>query len=151
MPKTSPAKLAAAKRYQAKRREDPEYLAYQRLYNKQYRQLNKERLTKNDREYQRRNATHIQLRRKGLGDECLPYIEAHEGLCDICQGPPDGRWETLTIDHDHNRDNHFRGLLCSKCNRGIGYFQDDPALLRAAAKYLERKLIPHESDILGAR
>jgi hypothetical protein len=67
--------------------------------------------------------------------------QAQNGACMICGAvpPPDGIKSAarLHVDHDHatgaNRD-----LLCNRCNQGLGYFQDDPALLRAAADYIER-------------
>lgn len=65
-------------------------------------------------------------------------IEKSGGVCDICGKPeqaPDGR--RLAIDHDHSTG-LVRGILCSKCNRGLGMFQDSPSNLRAAAEYLER-------------
>ena len=39
------------------------------------------------------------------------------------------------IDHCHE-NGHVRGMLCSNCNRGIGYFNDDPARIREAIQYL---------------
>jgi hypothetical protein len=30
-----------------------------------------------------------------------------------------------------------RDLLCSNCTGGLGQFEDDPAVLRAAARYVE--------------
>jgi hypothetical protein len=42
----------------------------------------------------------------------------------------------LAVDHDHNTGK-IRALLCDRCNRGIGYFNEDPALIRESADYLE--------------
>lgn len=60
------------------------------------------------------------------------------GLCAICgRDEPGGRDKVWNVDHCHN-SSQVRGLLCGPCNRGLGQFRDNPELLRAAAKYLER-------------
>ncbi|HEY2267528.1 MAG TPA: endonuclease domain-containing protein [Streptosporangiaceae bacterium] len=45
-------------------------------------------------------------------------------------------------DHDpvNGQRGEFRGILCGRCNIGMGQFDHDPARLRAAADYLERAL-----------
>ncbi|WP_083230265.1 endonuclease VII domain-containing protein [Curtobacterium sp. UCD-KPL2560] len=58
------------------------------------------------------------------------FIEDHGGACAIC-----GSTNDLRVDHDH-KTGAVRGLLCSPCNVGIGWLQDDVALLRQAIGYL---------------
>jgi hypothetical protein len=57
--------------------------------------------------------------------------------CSIC-GTTDwnGRHARPHVDHDHVTGK-VRGILCNECNIGLGKFKDDPALLRAAIRYLE--------------
>ncbi len=65
-----------------------------------------------------------------------------KGLCAIC-----GEEETrknrhtsvcrLHIDHDHITKK-IRGLLCHKCNNGLGNFRDNPEFLLIAIQYLRR-------------
>lgn len=55
------------------------------------------------------------------------------GVCAICQNPE--KQKRLAVDHCHT-SNEVRGLLCQKCNRGIGLFNDNPGLLERAKNYL---------------
>lgn len=78
---------------------------------------------------------------RGLGiseDDYYVMLERQGGRCAICDGEPNGNRSRLHVDHDH-LTNEFRGLLCTNCNPGLGYFKDRPDLLRAAADYLERR------------
>jgi hypothetical protein len=66
--------------------------------------------------------------------EYLELLVKQEGACAICRGRPVG---ILHLDHCHNTMKN-RGLLCARCNMGLGLLKHDPARLRAAALYLEQ-------------
>jgi Recombination endonuclease VII len=50
------------------------------------------------------------------------------------------------VDHDHER-RLLRDLLCDHCNKGLGHFQDDPALVRRGADYLDFWRQCHEAAL----
>lgn len=58
---------------------------------------------------------------------------AQDGRCAICRKPPKAQ---LCVDHAHST-RKVRGLLCRSCNLGIGYLQESPAILTAAAAYIK--------------
>jgi hypothetical protein len=56
-------------------------------------------------------------------------------VCAICKEKNyDG--QDLFIDHDHDTG-EVRGLLCGRCNSGLGFFRDRVRLLAEAIVYLE--------------
>lgn len=62
--------------------------------------------------------------------------------CAICrQKLPESGTHTH-IDHCHETGS-VREILCTNCNRGLGHFQDNPALLQQAAAYLMK----HKGEI----
>jgi len=82
------------------------------------------------------------LKRYGLTQQIFDeLVEVRGGLCDICQLKPD---TLLHIDHDH-QTKLIRGLLCNRCNTGLGLFKDSPYNLSNAIKYLNRQ----ESNIMA--
>jgi hypothetical protein len=63
------------------------------------------------------------LKKFGLTEEDYQRILAEQGgVCAICSGPPDTRWKTLAVDHDHVT-RKVRGLLCMVCNTMLGRFE----------------------------
>lgn len=67
-------------------------------------------------------------------DWYLTLVWAQSGRCAICA---DWFGLQLRVDHDHATGS-IRGLLCERCNFGIGNLGDDPAACDGAAVYLER-------------
>lgn len=63
-------------------------------------------------------------------------LEAQGGVCAICS-TPDPEGQRLGVDHCHTTG-QIRDLLCTRCNRGIGHFFDDPSRVDKAAAYLRR-------------
>jgi len=76
-------------------------------------------------------------------EEYAALLKRQGGLCALCRRPErvlDCRRKgvrRLAVDHDH-ATRKVRGLLCHACNVMIGHADHDPALLRAAADYLDR-------------
>lgn len=65
-------------------------------------------------------------------DQYDDLLNEQKNVCAICDGKLSKK---LSVDHCH-KTNLVRGLLCSKCNFGLGYFNDDPELLKKAISYL---------------
>lgn len=68
-------------------------------------------------------------------EKYVELLEKQNNVCAICEKVcQTGR--RLAIDHDHETQ-QLRGLLCSRCNMGLGLFGDNSKLLIMASQYLE--------------
>ena len=120
-------------------------MADRTAYYKDYRQKNKQIIDVKNATYysthknQQKNYT---LKRKfGITlDQYNEMLASQNGCCKICGKKPGENEESLAVDHKHEtglKTGLVRGLLCKKCNMGLGYFNDDIEALRQAIKYLK--------------
>ncbi len=130
-------------------------------YNKKYRDANRDRRNKQKRDRwasdpqnlerqrayrarpgvsKKRRETSIRRRYDLSMSDLESILASQKHCCAVCCVPivtVQHRANTANIDHCH-ATGQVRGVLCNKCNRGIGLLKDDPALLRAALSYLTR-------------
>lgn len=81
--------------------------------------------------------------RKFLGitsADVMKMMVKQENRCAICHRQLDATYtnkpSTPHVDHNHET-NKVRGVLCVKCNTGLGLFLDNILVLENAIKYLE--------------
>lgn len=79
-----------------------------------------------------------------LGIDLPTYADmfrSQGGVCAICAKPErkkrNGRIVKLAVDHNHSTG-AVRGLLCHKCNSGLGAFGDRQDLVAVALAYLRK-------------
>ena len=96
-------------------------------------QRERERERERGPEQRERRRKSLRLRTQGsCGTAETAYTS---GRCAICLAPPPSAFEKAhALDHDH-RTGAVRGLLCRRCNTGIGNFRDDQRLLASAILY----------------
>lgn len=109
---------------------------YARMKSAEWRHKNPERFKEHWKMLNaKRPQRHVQ--RYGITEQqYAEMVKAQDGKCAICAAPPVKK--ILCVDHDH-ATGEVRGLLCDKCNRGLGQFKDDAATLYKAAMYLTKQ------------
>lgn len=133
-------KLAYAKRY----RNTPEGKARIAAYNKANWMANREARTLQQRrhyadpEIKRRRRMYEAKRNYGLSEEEYDaMLVSQGGVCAICgTDSPIGKGG-LHIDHDHVTGK-VRGLLCQRCNIGVGFLGDSEEIITKTLGYLRR-------------
>lgn len=115
--------------------------------NRQYYKDNREKKLKQHKQWYQNNRKEVRkyfmMRRYGLShEEWLEIWEDQDGKCAICKElfttPSDA-----FIDHNHKTD-EVRGLLCNRCNLGLGIFEDDPKIMINAIEYLSKNILRKE-------
>jgi hypothetical protein len=111
-------------------------------YHKAYYQANQERIKSQKKEYrarcgivydnQRRYANHLKQNFGLTVQDFNRLSKLQNGCCAICGEQPKRK---LHVDHCHTTGK-IRGLLCQRCNMGLGNFCDSPELLVKAIAYL---------------
>jgi DNA-directed RNA polymerase subunit RPC12/RpoP len=104
---------------------------YHRTRDTRRKRMNESRLRHPEWEINRR------LRRYGLSaTEYETLIKSQNYSCAICKKPFKDK-ERPAVDHCHNT-NVVRGILCGRCNLGIGMFEHSVSVLLEAAHYLNK-------------
>lgn len=128
-------KQSYAKTWYDQHKNDVGFKEKRKLWQKQNRAQNKERYALKSKKEK--------LRSYGLtltGYDRLLLEQNY--ICGLCFKPETARdkhtnkVKALSIDHNH-ATGKIRRLLCTKCNMGLGSFNENPELLLAAIRYLE--------------
>jgi len=102
-----------------------------------------------DRRYRVKHKTKVMMRKRVYHlkhthhlteSEFAALWESHHGRCPVCEVEFDKEWPSrkqnaACVDHNHETG-IVRGLLCRRCNAGIGLLNDDSETLLAASAYV---------------
>jgi hypothetical protein len=107
-------------------------------YNRAYYRKNKERINRN-RKRDKSYMSNFHLRRKyGMSEhDYIEMFRLQTGCCAICGKEALKYKRKLAVDHNHTTGK-IRGLLCVKCNGGLGCFEENPVLFDKAKEYLSK-------------
>jgi hypothetical protein len=108
-----------------------------RKYNARRYEEDPEKCRRRSRDYYHNNKLKVKDKRlrTEYGISLEEYKDMVGTLCPIC-GRSFGE-HTPHIDHDH-KTGKVRGVLCSKCNLGLGHFNDNIDILLNAIEYLRK-------------
>ncbi len=98
------------------------------IRNKRYRENNLEKL----RQYHRNN--HLSKSYNITQEVYIGLVKKQKNRCSICKEIQVKN--QFHVDHNH-KTGKVRGLLCGKCNRGIGMLREDIRILENAIAYLQ--------------
>ena len=114
--------------------------AYLKVYKKKYRKNNLSKLLKqsrdwnNDNKDMRKNSS-LKLYYGITLEEYNEMFVSQNGVCAICK-ESQITGKSLSVDHNHETSK-VRGLLCNKCNTGIGLLGEKEEILLEAIKYIK--------------
>ena len=110
-------------------------------YFRDYYLKNKDKFKKRNVDTHKRRGymANFHLKRKyGINEEEYGRLLSLQcGCCAICGKSMSDYKRKLAVDHDHS-SGKVRGLLCVKCNGGIGCFEENPLLFDKAKEYLHK-------------
>jgi len=117
-----------------------------KLYAKQWRKRNPEEAKKKNRKQK------LKINFGMTVDDYDKIFEIQKGVCAICGQPEISKNQyglrRLSVDHNHVTGK-VRGLLCSRCNIGIGHLnvdKKDVTLLLNAIEYIRKNILARGAD-----
>lgn len=120
---------------------DPDFREKERLRGKEKYKRDREKHLTRTRAYRNENLPfykdlHLRNKYSITMDDKIKMREAQENKCVICEIIFESDKHAY-VDHCH-QTNKVRGLLCHKCNSGLGMFEDNVSSLERAISYLNK-------------
>ncbi len=130
------------------KRTEEDFKTRNRLYQKKYREKNKEIRAAKLKEWRSKspekryayNRDYHYRKKYGIShSEAEALLESQNGRCLICNDEINlGGTGGPCIDHNHET-HEVRGILCRPCNHGLGCFQEKEEIMLSAIAYLKRR------------
>lgn len=133
-----------------------------RIYNKKWRDKNKEKISQIQKNYYMKNtekvrtnnkrwkvnnpvkmrANHLKREYNISLEDYDKLLQKQESRCAICKIHKDELKNgkiNLDVDHCHETGK-VRGLLCPNCNKALGLFRDNPDIIKSTLEYLNKPI-----------
>lgn len=109
---------------------------------RQYREKNKDKTNEQSRQYRKNNKDEINERQRQrlyglINGGYNQLFQQQNGCCAICGKHQSKLSQVLGVDHNHITGK-IRGLLCKRCNVGLGNFEENINSLQGAINYLHQ-------------